>query len=108
MWVGTDVRVRLRNISVVVAGVLAIYPTYALIRNVADGRGWAAAWLALGLTGTLGVGYAFRQATGATWRYLGLCMATAGAIGSTLFVLQAIQTLHQPLTHVLPLLSSAP
>ena len=102
MWLrGTDVRVRLRNISMVVAGSLAIYPAYALVRTIADGRGWGAAWLALGLTGTIGAGYTFRQATRETWRYLGLCMATAGVIGSVLFIVSALHTLTHPLTHVL-------
>ena len=102
MWLrGTDVRVRLRNISVVVAAALAIYPAYALVRTIADGRGWNAVWLALGLTGTIGAGYTVRQATHATWRYLGLCMATAGLIGSVLFILSSLQTLTQPLTHAL-------
>jgi len=102
MWVrGSDARVRLRSVSVIVAVALAIYPAYALVRALADGQGWNAAYLALSLVGAVGAGYAFRQATRETWRYLGLCMATAGVIGTVLFVAWALKTLTHPLSSVL-------
>jgi hypothetical protein len=68
----------------VVMVAVAIYPVYAFFQTLRDGVGWNTAYAALAAFGAVGVGFAFRQATKRTWVYLGLCMATAGLIGTVI------------------------
>ncbi|MGH9025144.1 MAG: CPBP family glutamic-type intramembrane protease, partial [Acidimicrobiia bacterium] len=97
MWVkGTDRPVNRRTISPVVLVAAAIYPAYALVQTFIDGAGWQTAYTALAIFGAVGVGFAFRQSTKMTWMYLWLCMATAGLIGTLMFLLGAFETITHP------------
>jgi membrane protease YdiL (CAAX protease family) len=102
MWVrGSDVPFTRRTVTPIVAVGLAIYPVYALGRALTDEEGYQIAYFALALLGAGAAAWAIRQASRSTWRYLGLCMATAGVIGCALVLLGALQTLSHPLSRVL-------
>jgi membrane protease YdiL (CAAX protease family) len=97
MWVqGTDKPVDRRTVNPVVMVAVAVFPVYAFFQTLRDGIGWNTAYTAVAAFGAVGVGFAFRQATTRTWIYLGLCMATAGLIGTVMFLLGAFETITHP------------
>lgn len=102
MWVrGSEVPFTRRTISPIVAIGLSAYCVYALGRALTDTEGWKAAYFALALVGAVAAAWSFRQATRQTWKYFGLCMATAGVIGTALVLITVIETLSSPLSRVI-------
>ncbi len=102
MWVrGSSQPFTTRTVSPIIAIGLAIYPVYAIGRAITEEEGWQIAYFALALVGAAAAAWAIRQATRSTWRYFGLCMATAGVIACALVLAGALQTLSHPLSRVL-------
>jgi membrane protease YdiL (CAAX protease family) len=86
----------------VLAVALAIYPLYSLIKVIADPPGGeAAAILFYGSIATIGAGaaaWAYLHFDRQTWRYLLLCILTAGAVGVIPDLFLEIHTLAHPTT----------
>lgn len=84
----------------VLALLLAIYPVYELIKTIADSsEGEVSGIFYFGSIAGIGAGaaaWALLHFDRQTWRYLLLCMATAGVIGVLFTLLSDIKTLTHP------------
>jgi membrane protease YdiL (CAAX protease family) len=88
-----------RTLFRVLALLLVIYPAYALVKVIADAPAGEAAQILYFVAAAAGAGaaaYAFTHFTRDTWRYLALCVATAGLLGSLAFLLHDVRTLTHP------------
>ena len=82
LWVRGGPYLSLRTVSFKLAIPLAIVPFVNLVLFVVKGQGFG--YIGYALAATVGAGaaaYALGQFSGETWRYLGLCLATAGLLG---------------------------
>lgn len=87
LWVRYGPDLSLRNVSFKLAIPLAIVPFVSLIKNVVDE--WGLDLYLCGLAAIVGAGagaYALGLFRRETWRYLGLCLATAGVLGVLLVI----------------------
>jgi membrane protease YdiL (CAAX protease family) len=97
LWVRGGAGLSLRRVSLklaILAILLAIYPFYQLVRLVVSGvSGQGLDTILFVLAAIVGAGaaaYALGQFRRETWRYLGLCLATAGLLGVLLFAVPHI------------------
>jgi membrane protease YdiL (CAAX protease family) len=82
LWVRYGPDLSLRTVSLKLAIPLAIVPFVSLVKDVAEGRGLDL--YLYGLAAIVGAGagaYTLGQFRRDTWRYFGLCLATAGLLG---------------------------
>jgi membrane protease YdiL (CAAX protease family) len=97
LWVRGGPGLSLRTVSLkvaILAILLAIYPFYQLVKLVVSGvSGQGLDIILFMLAAIVGAGaaaYALGQFRRETWRYLGLCMATAGLLGVLLIAVPYI------------------
>jgi membrane protease YdiL (CAAX protease family) len=92
LWVRGGPGFSLRSVSLkvaILAILLAIYPFYQLVQLVVSGvsgQGLDSILYALAAIVGAGAAYALEQFRRETWRYLGLCLATAGLLGVLLII----------------------
>lgn len=87
LWVRDGPTFSLRTISLKLASLLAIIPLYHLLVGVSKGQGLGYVLYMLAvLAGAGAAAYALSQFRRETWRYLMLCLATAGLLGVLLMV----------------------
>ena len=87
LWVRGGPGLSLRTISLKLAILLAIAPFVYLVYNVVTGQGLD--YILFSVAAIVGAGaaaYALGQFSRETWRYLGLCLATAGLLGVLLVI----------------------
>ncbi len=87
LWVRGGPGLSLRTISLKLAILLAIAPFVYLVYNVVTGQGLD--YILFSVAAIVGAGaaaYALGQFRRETWRYLGLCLATAGLLGVLLMI----------------------
>jgi membrane protease YdiL (CAAX protease family) len=88
-----------RTLFRVLALLFVVYPIYALVKVIADAPAGEAAqilYFIAAAAGAAAAAYAFTHFTRETWRYVGLCVATAGLLGSLAFLLHDVRTLTHP------------
>jgi Type II CAAX prenyl endopeptidase Rce1-like len=94
LWVRGGPGLSLRRVSLklaILAIMLAIFPSVFLVQNVV--RGQRLDIILYSLAAIVGAGaaaYALGQFSRETWRYLGLCLATAGLLGVLIFAVPHI------------------
>ena len=90
LWVRGGPGLSLRRVSLklaILAILLAIMPFIYLVINVVRGQGLDFIfYLLAAIVGAGAAAYALGQFRRETWRYLGLCLATAGLLGVLLFI----------------------
>jgi membrane protease YdiL (CAAX protease family) len=93
LWVRGGPGLSLRSVSLklaILAILLAIYPVYQLVQLVVSGvSGQGLDSILYALAAIVGAGaaaYSLEQFRRKTWRYLGLCLATAGLLGVLLIM----------------------
>jgi|SRR5829696_7763171 len=102
LWVrdGRPLGRSLASRLLVLALLLSIYPTYSLVKTIVDApEGEVAGICFYGSIATIGAGaaaWAFLHFNRQTWRYLGLCMLTAGAIGVFFGIATDLKALSSP------------
>jgi membrane protease YdiL (CAAX protease family) len=87
LWVRGGPGLSLRTISLKLAILLAIAPFVYLVYNVVTGQGLD--YILFSVAAIVGAGaaaYALGQFRRETWRYLGLCLATAGLLGVLIII----------------------
>jgi membrane protease YdiL (CAAX protease family) len=87
LWVRGGPGLSLRTISLKLAIPLAIAPFVYLVYNVVTGQGLD--YILFSVAAIVGAGaaaYALGQFRRETWRYLGLCLATAGLLGALIVI----------------------
>ncbi len=87
LWVRGGPGLSLRTVSIKLAILLAIVPFIHLVSYVVKGQ--RLDYILYGLAAIVGAGaaaYALDQFRRETWRYLGLCLATAGLLGVLQFI----------------------
>ena len=87
LWVRNGPSLALRTVSLKLAIPLALVPLLHLVVSVAKGQGLGSVLYALAaIVGAGAAAYALGQFRRETWRYLGLCLATAGLLGVLLMI----------------------
>ena len=94
LWVRGGPGLSLRRVSLKLAILLAIYPFYQLVQLVVSGLSGQGLgtilYLLAAIVGAGAAAYALGQFSRETWRYLGLCLATAGLLGILIFAVPHI------------------
>lgn len=85
LWVRGGPGLSLRTVSLKLAIPLAIVPFGYLVVSVVKGQGIVSIYALAAIVGSGAAAYALGQFRRGTWRYLGLCLATAGLLGVLLF-----------------------
>jgi membrane protease YdiL (CAAX protease family) len=85
LWVRGGPGLSLRTVSLKLAIPLAIVPFGYLVVSVVKGQGIISIYALAAIVGSGAAAYALGQFGRETWRYLGLCLATAGVLGVLLF-----------------------
>lgn len=102
LWVrdGQPLGRRLASRMAVLTLLLSIYPLYSVIKTIVDApEGELAGIFFYGSMAAIGAGaaaWAFLHFNRQTWRYLLLCLATAGVIGIVVSVVSDLKTLTGP------------
>jgi membrane protease YdiL (CAAX protease family) len=102
LWVrdGRPLGSRMGSRMLILAALLSIYPLYSLVKTIVDApEGEVAGIFFYGSIATIGAGaaaWAFLHFDRQTWRYLLLCLATAGVIGIVFTVATDLKTLTSP------------
>ena len=86
LWVRGGPGLSLRSVSLKLAILLAIVPFGYLVVSVVKGQGIVAIYALAAIVGAGAAAYALGQFRRETWRYLGLCLATAGLLGVLLVI----------------------
>ncbi len=91
LWVRGGPGLSLRSVSLKLAILLTIYPFVNLVITVVRGQGLdIILYLLAAIVGAGAAAYALGQFRRETWRYLGLCLATAGLLGVLIFAIPHI------------------
>ena len=85
LWVRGGPRLSLRTVSLKLAIPLAIVPFGYLVVSVVKEQGIVSIYALAAIVGSGAAAYTLGQFRRETWRYLGLCLATAGLLGVLLF-----------------------
>lgn len=99
LWVRSGPAFALATIFRVLAVLLAIYPAYQLIDVIADspaGEAGHVLYLIAAMVGAYAGAYAYSHFSRETWKFLGLCLATAGVIGVVPDILGEVYSLTHP------------
>lgn len=99
LWVRSGPEFALSTLVRVLVVLLAIYPAYQLIEVITDSAKGEAAQILYYAAAVIGAGagaYAYSHFSRETWKFLGLCLATAGVIGVVPDILGEVYSITHP------------
>lgn len=102
LWVRNGQPVARRVAFRILAAALAIYPLYSVIKVIVDQPNGVLAqflFFVAAASGAIAAAYAFTHFSRETWRYLCLCLATAGVIGALPYLIGDVDTISHPTAH---------